>query len=235
MIAKAIGPADVLVTLLNNLRVQERQLRVCTAVAIGIVAETCSPYTILPALMNEYRYPDTNIQNGILKSLSFMFEYIGDMGSDYIYSVTPLLQDALTDRDLVHRQTAATVVKHMALGSYGLGYEDAFIHFLNVIWPNIFETSPHVITRIMDCIESLRVVIGSGCLMNYIIVGLFHPARKVRNVYWKIYNTMYVNSSYSMVPYYPRFEAVGDELKAEEPTICFEKTDYGVEELDLWI
>ena len=35
-IAKAIGPQDVLATLLNNLRVQERQSRVNTAVAIGI-------------------------------------------------------------------------------------------------------------------------------------------------------------------------------------------------------
>ena len=34
-IATAIGPQDVLHTLLNNLRVQERQNRVCTTVAIG--------------------------------------------------------------------------------------------------------------------------------------------------------------------------------------------------------
>ena len=44
-IAKAIGPHDVLATLLNNLKVQERQLRVCTTIAIAIVAETCSPFT----------------------------------------------------------------------------------------------------------------------------------------------------------------------------------------------
>ena len=49
------GLQDVLVTLLNNLKVQERQNRVCTTVAIAIVAETCSPFTVLPALMNEYK------------------------------------------------------------------------------------------------------------------------------------------------------------------------------------
>jgi len=38
-IAKAIGPQDVLHTLLNNLKVQDRQNRVCTTVAIAIVAE----------------------------------------------------------------------------------------------------------------------------------------------------------------------------------------------------
>jgi splicing factor 3B subunit 1 len=35
------------------------------------------------------------------------------MGKDYIYAVTPLLEDALMDRDLVHRQTACTTVKRM--------------------------------------------------------------------------------------------------------------------------
>ncbi|KAF2498513.1 U2 snRNP component prp10 [Lophium mytilinum] len=126
-IAKAIGPQDVLNTLLNNLRVQERQSRVCTAVAIGIVAETCGPYTVLPALMNEYRVPELNVQNGVLKSLSFLFEYIGEMAKDYVYAITPLLEDALIDRDQVHRQTAAAVVKHIALGVVGLGCEDAMV------------------------------------------------------------------------------------------------------------
>ena len=84
-IARAIGPQEVLITLLNNLRVQERNSRVCTCIAIAIVAETCAPYTVLPALMNEYRIPDMNVQNGVLKSLSFMFEYIGEMGKDYIF------------------------------------------------------------------------------------------------------------------------------------------------------
>ena len=99
------SPHDVLATLLNNLKVQERQNRVCTTVAIAIVAETCSPFTVLPALMNEYRVPELNVQNGVLKSLSFMFEYIGEMGKDYIYAVTPLFEDALMDRYVNQAQT----------------------------------------------------------------------------------------------------------------------------------
>jgi hypothetical protein len=66
--------------------------------------------------MSEYRVPELNVQNGVLKALAFMFEYIGEMGKDYIYAITPMLEDALMDRDLVHRQTAATTVKHIALG-----------------------------------------------------------------------------------------------------------------------
>merc|ERR1712098_272311 len=159
-IAKAIGPQDVLATLLNNLQVQERQSRVCTAVAIGIVAETCAPFTVLPALMNEYRVPELNVQNGVLKSLSFLFEYIGEMAKDYVYAVTPLLEDALIDRDQVHRQTAAAVVKSCALGVVGLGCEDAMVHLLNLLWPNVFETSPHLVQAFMDSVEGMRVALG---------------------------------------------------------------------------
>ena len=205
-IAKAIGPQDVLATLLNNLRVQERQSRVCTAVAIGIVAETCAPFTVLPALMNEYRVPELNVQNGVLKSLSFLFEYIGEMAKDYVYAVTPLLEDALIDRDQVHRQTAASVVRHISLGCVGLGCEDAMIHLLNLLLPNIFETSPHVIDRIIEAIDGIRMAVGSGIVMQYTLGGLFHPARRVRTPYWRLYDNMYVAGADGLVPYYPNLD-----------------------------
>ncbi|KAI8050903.1 armadillo-type protein [Syncephalis plumigaleata] len=205
-IAKAIGPQDVLATLLNNLKVQERQIRICTTIAIAIVAETCSPFTVLPALMNEYRIPELNVQNGVLKSLSFVFEYIGEMGKDYVYAVTPLLEDALIDRDLVHRQTACATVKHLSLGVYGLGCEDALIHLLNHIWPNIFETSPHVINAVLEAIEGIRVSVGPCAILQYVLQGLFHPARRVREIYWKIYNNMYIGAQDALVAYYPRLE-----------------------------
>ncbi|CAH1759228.1 4651_t:CDS:2 [Entrophospora sp. SA101] len=221
-IAKAIGPQDVLATLLNNLKVQERQNRVCTTVAIAIVAETCAPFTVLPALMNEYRVPELNVQNGVLKSLSFLFEYIGEMGKDYIYAVTPLLEDALMDRDLVHRQTACTTVKHMSLGVFGLGCEDALLHLLNYVWPNIFETSPHVINAVMEAIEGLRVALGPVTVLQYVLQGLFHPARKVREIYWKIYNNLYIGAQDALIPYYPRIE---DD----------ERNNYERYELSMWI
>jgi len=107
------------------------------------------------------------VQNGVLKSLSFMFEYIGEMGKDYIYAVAPLLEDALMDRDLVHRQTAMAVLAHMSLGVFGFGCEDALVHLLNHAWPNIFETSPHVIQAFMAAVEGFRVGVGPVKLLFY--------------------------------------------------------------------
>ena len=203
-IAKAIGPHDVMSVLLNNLRVQERQMRVCTCVAIAIVAEQCSPFTVLPALMNEYSVELLNVQNGVLKALSFVFEYIGAMGKDYVYATVSVLTDALMDRDAVHRQTACSVVKHMALGCVGMGREDAFVHLLNHVWPNLFELSPHVIGAVLEAVEAIRCAIGSARLLQYVVAGLYHPARKVRQVYWRIYNAMYVAAAESLVAAYPQ-------------------------------
>jgi splicing factor 3B subunit 1 len=208
-IAKAIGPQDVLHTLLNNLKVQDRQMRVCTTVAIAIVAETCGPFTVLPALMNEYRVPELNIQNGVLKSLSFVFEYIGDMGKDYVYAVTPLLEDALMERDPVHRQTACSIVKHLSLGVVGLGCEDALLHLFNYVWPNIFEESPHVIQAVFDAVQALMVALGPNVILAYTIQGLYHPARRVRDTYWRVFNMLYIYNADALVAGYPSMRDEG--------------------------
>ena len=181
-IAKSLGPQDVLSVLLTNLRVQERQSRVCSTVAIAIVAETCGPFTCIPAILNEYRTAELNVRTGCLKALSFVFEYVGPQSAYYVDSVVTMLEDALTDRDLVHRQTASTIVKHLALGVAGLGCEDSMMHLMNLVWPNCFETSPHVIGAVMEAVEAMRVTLGPGVLLSYVLQGLFHPARKVREV-----------------------------------------------------
>ncbi|KAG6375292.1 armadillo-type protein [Boletus reticuloceps] len=103
---KSLGPQDVLSVLLTNLRVQECQSRVCSTVAIPIVAETCGPFTCIPAILNEYRTAELNVRTGCLKALTFVFEYVGPQSAYYVDSVVTMLEDALTDRDLVHRQTA---------------------------------------------------------------------------------------------------------------------------------
>ena len=50
--------------------------------------------------------------------------------------------------------------------------------------------------------------------------GLFHPARKVRDVYWKVYNTVYIGAQDSLVPAYPRM------LNDEKNTYTRHELDY---------
>ncbi len=205
-IAQALGPSDVLYSLLNNLKVQERQNRVCTTIAIAVVADTCKPFTVIPALMNEYRTPEMNVQNGVLKSLAFMFEYIGELSKNYIYSLVTLFEDALVDRDVIHRQQAAAAIAHLFVGVYALGCEDAVQDLFNFVWPNIFEESPHLNRAVFAAIEGARLSLGAPTVLMYSLQGLFHPARRVRETYWKIYNNLYVYSADALTQAYPCLE-----------------------------
>jgi splicing factor 3B subunit 1 len=211
-IAKSLGPQDVLSVLLTNLRVQERQSRVCSAIAIAILAETCGPFTCIPAILNEYRTAELNVRTGCLKALTFVFEYVGPQSAFYCDSVITLLEDALTERDAVHRQTASTIVRHLALGVAGMGCEDSMLHLMNLVWPNCFETSPHVVSAVMGALEAMQVALGPGVLLSYLLQGLFHPARKVREVYWRIYDTLYLGAQDAMVPYYPDLGELENEF-----------------------
>lgn len=100
------------------------------------------------------------MQNGVLKSLSFLFEYIGEMGKDYIYAVTPLLEDALMDRDLVHRQTAASVVQHMALGVAGTPSATGSPLFLRLSCRELFPAVGSLCHTCEQCLYQLQWCLG---------------------------------------------------------------------------
>jgi len=74
---------------------------------------------------------------------------------------------SLIYRDLVHRQTAMAAIGHLALGVYGFGCEDALTHLLNYLWPNVFESSPHVVQAFMACMEGMRIGLGPAKILQY--------------------------------------------------------------------
>ena len=124
-IAKAIGP-KMSYTLLNNLKVQERQNRVWHDRGYWYRGSALCAAHRAPALLNEYRVPELNVQNGVLGA-QFYVEYIGEMGRTRLCDT---LTKTRSDRDLVHRQTACAAVNDM--GVAGLGCEDALQHLMNV-------------------------------------------------------------------------------------------------------
>ena len=82
-------------------------------------------------------------------------------------------------------------------------------HLANHLWPNVFEISPHVINAVLDGVEGLRVALGPGKILLYTLQGMFHPARRVRDVYWKIYNNIYLGAQDGLVAAYPNFKDEG--------------------------
>ena len=60
-----------------------------------------------------------------------------------------------------------------------------------------------MINAVLEAIEGLRVALGPGLIFLYIAQGLFHPARRVREVYWKIYNNCLLGAQEAMAVHYP--------------------------------
>ena len=56
----------------------------------------------------------------------------------------------------------------------------------------------------MAAVEGMRVSLGPVKVLQYVMQGLYHPARKVRDVYWKVYNTLYIGGQDALVIGYPR-------------------------------
>uniref|UniRef100_A0A5F9CI36 Uncharacterized protein n=1 Tax=Oryctolagus cuniculus TaxID=9986 RepID=A0A5F9CI36_RABIT len=56
----------------------------------------------------------------------------------------------------------------------------------------------------MGALVGLRVAIGPCRMLQYCLQGLFHQALKIRDVYWKIYNSIYIGSQDALIANYPR-------------------------------
>ena len=48
-------------------------------------------------------------------------------------------------------------------------------------------------------------------MLAYLLQGLFHPARRVRETYWRLYNSLYVGSAGALVAFYPQLDAIGPQ------------------------
>ena len=84
----------------------------------------------------------------------------------------------------MHRQTACWAVKHMALGVYGFGCDDALMHLFNLVWPNIFENSPHMVQAFMDAVDGCRVALGPTIVLQYTLqVSPVFDAEKNNNLF----------------------------------------------------
>ena len=68
----------------------------------------------------------------------------------------------------------------------------------------------------MEAIEGMRCCRGQTRVRQHVLHGLIHPARKVREVYWKVCNNLYIGAQPALVPCYPRWpRAVASSLSRE--------------------
>ena len=252
-VAQAADPIHVLNTLLDPLPTPERTLRLSTTIALAVVAERCQPYLVLPFLMNEYRTPDPLTQHGVLKALGFLWEYLGARATGYAPALVPLLCHALGAADRTSRQLACGVVKHLALALRGGGMEGELVQLLNYVWPHFVaeaagtatsgamvyvggsSTGPsaHGLNAVVEAIRALGVGLGPAVVWQYVAPGLFHPARKVRNLYWRVYNQMQILFGHALPPFYPRWGEI--VRRRDTPVGLKSKNSFEIPELMVFL
>jgi splicing factor 3B subunit 1 len=211
-IATAVTPVPIVKHLLNNLKKDDRTERICTEVALAVVAKRCKPWAVIPFLVNEFRLAQSTelaekTQHAVLKTLRFLFEYLNEDGAPYIWSVVPLLEWSLTEKSLQYRRMACEVVRHMALSAVASDFEEVLVHMLNLIHPNLIETTTgseqfRLTTAVTEVFEAARLTVNPAYLMRMLEQGMWHPARKVRDAYWRVYNSLYLGCGEALVPTY---------------------------------
>jgi splicing factor 3B subunit 1 len=223
VIARKIRPFLIVLKLIDNFDQQKRKIRICTAVALGVIAEQCGLFTIIPFLLNEYRacegLPVAQIvQHSVLKAIRYMFEFTGSIGKDYVMPLVPLLERALTETSIQHRRMAVEAARAILMAVAGQdGFQDVTIHLLNFIYPNIVEllagTSAVVgeerkkmIVAVLSFIEAARLIVGSAAVLQYLYQGMFHPSKKVCDIYRKTYNLVYHANPEGLLNSYPLVE-----------------------------
>ncbi|KAI6023285.1 armadillo-type protein [Pisolithus marmoratus] len=170
--------------LLDLLKAHKKAIRRAAINSFGYIAKSLGPQDVLSVLLTNLRVQERQSCVCSTVAIAIVAETCG-------YSVVTMLEDALTDRDLVHRQTASVIVKYLVFGCTGLSC-DTMLHLMNLVLPNCFETSPHVIGAVMDPVETMRVVLGPGVL----------PVTPCK-VYWRVYNSLYLGAADALVPFYP--------------------------------
>ena len=178
-VADLLGPLEVLPSLLQGLE-QKRTHRSPFAVSIAHVGKKCGPFTVLPALLNEFIKPNRETKVGVLKSVRLLFAMSKEESEHYVLSLLPLLEHALTQQDWIFRKEAIATVQTLAENCHNSGLQRVFVHLLNFVWTSLSEEQPELHERVLSCVESITALVGVEKVVLLSVGGLFHPAKTVR-------------------------------------------------------
>ncbi|KAF7683467.1 Splicing factor 3B subunit 1 [Astathelohania contejeani] len=193
MAARLVGPQWVLNILLDTIRSNEdRSIRNTSCMGVAIIGLYCGPFNIIPSLMCDYSISDFRVKMGILKCIKYLFHGSGSKTSfiriEYIYTLLPLLEDSLTEKDCQIRSLGIDCVKHIILSIlYSADFDYTLVgHLLNYVFLSILDDQ--VEDEVNGVFEACIPALGVNIVYKYIIQGLYHPAQRVRKRYRQIHD-----------------------------------------------
>lgn len=232
------GFLHVAISLVENFTQDSRDVRICTANALAALADKCKPFTVIPFLINEYEKCEGNevaqtVQHSVLKALRFILEEVGSQGKDYIFSLVPLIERAATEQSLQVRRMAMELIRAVlfVMVDVPVGGSESFpklaIHLLNLAHPNLVELLSgkkekisedrlKLVSATVQVYEVARLIVGSQLVFQYLANGLFHPSEKIRDIFWRTYNLIYLANPEALIPAYPPLELVATTVVKDD-------------------
>ena len=69
----------------------------------------------------------------------------------------------------------------------------------------LFSAFAAILYACIEAIEAIALSLGPGVVLQYVIQGLYHPARFVREMFWKVYNSLHIKSPEAVLSCSPDF------------------------------
>lgn len=190
-ISKIVGPQEVLNILMDNLESEDRNQRAGSSLGISVVGEHNGLFSVLPTVLADYAVPSASVQHGVLKAMCHFFQRTFQESLRYVYSMLPMLEDAMMDEDPSYRCLGMALVRHVVLNHSAATADTRLVmHLLNLVWANVLDPTPAVQQAFDECMESFAAVLSSQAMYKYVVQGLFHPSRAVRERYGSVLQTM---------------------------------------------
>lgn len=190
-ISRIVGPQEILNILMDILESEDKQQRTGASLAISALGEHNELFSILPTLLTDYSIPNALTQQGILRAMIHVFQRTSPVSTNYIYSVLPMVEDAIMDEDPGYRSLGLTLIKHIVLGYRTPRIDtELILHMLNLVWMNILDFTPFIRSSFDECMEAFVTVLSSQVMYRYVLQGLFHPAKAVRERYQDVFEIM---------------------------------------------
>eukprot|EP00477_Mikrocytos_mackini_P002108 GAHX01002308.1.p1 GENE.GAHX01002308.1~~GAHX01002308.1.p1 ORF type:complete len:900 (+),score=134.70 GAHX01002308.1:154-2853(+) len=189
-IAKDIGPLDCIYYLVQGLSNPRRSIRIWCSISILEITKKCGAFSVIPVLLNEYGAKNKLLRLGVLKSIQLIMSEETPENTNYINSLVNIIEDAVKDKDIVHRQIGCFIISNIAklVVNDIECYFDLFLHFLNLIWPSILEDEFGMAEAFENTVMDIGTIIGVDVIVMYTGSGLFHPVKAVRERCWGILN-----------------------------------------------
>jgi hypothetical protein len=203
-ISDYIAPQEIVNIYTEFLESNTKNVKKGLILGISRLADHVGLYNILPILLVDYKYVDDKVKLVIARTISKC-----DISILYLPFVIPIFEDCILTNNIEFRICGIEMCNEI-LNKINKTEMNTriIIHFINLVWYNILETNVLIKKKFNSLIEIITKLFGTEFIVKYIVLGLFHPSKRIRKRYIEVLDIV------------KKYGDVSKHLKFLEQEIC---------------